>query len=115
MDLFEAKSDRGLERRVDETDLRNLFRAGHLHLESRVRRTGSPNWFRVDEMFPHFEKLASSKKYSANLNAPARRTGWLTVMFIVLSILVVAVLLMQFSKKISTKSRQPTSLVQPGS
>ena len=115
MDLFEAKSDRGLERRVDEADLRNLYRAGHLHLESRVRRAGSPNWFRVEEMFPHFEKMPSSKKYSAKLNAPTKSVELRMVLLVVLSVLVLSVLLIHFSKKISAESRIPVSQIQPGS
>lgn len=104
MDLFEAKSDRGLERRVDEGDLRNLYRAGYLHLDSPVRRSGSPNWFRVEEMFPHFEKIASAKKYSANFKTSKKGTGLRTGGLVILSILVLAVLLMRFTQKIASQS-----------
>ncbi|MEO7934164.1 MAG: hypothetical protein ABIT76_13505 [Chthoniobacterales bacterium] len=103
MDLYEAKSDRGLERRVDEGDLRNLYRAGYLHLDSQVRRSGSPNWFRVDEMFPNFSRIPSGKKYSANFKAKAPGTNMRKAVGIILLILIVAVLLARFSQKISTQ------------
>ncbi len=108
MDFFEAKSDRGLERRVDEGDLRNLYRAGFLHLDSNVRRSGSPNWFRVEEMFPHFSQISSPKKYSANFKAHNPSTGLKTILIITAAILVVSFLLIRFSERIVAHGKKST-------
>ncbi|HEX8371934.1 MAG TPA: hypothetical protein VF585_04080 [Chthoniobacterales bacterium] len=101
MDLFEAKSDRGLERRVDESDLRNLYRAGFLHLDSLVRRSGSPNWFRVDEMFPHFSRIPAGKKYSATFEPAKRGSGLRVGLFVIVLIVLAAIFLLRFSQKLS--------------
>lgn len=118
MDLFEAKSDRGLERRVDEGDLRNLYRAGYLHLDSVVRRSGSPNWFRVDEMFPEFEKISSEKIYGANLRSGGKRVRLRTWLVLVFLVVFLAFSLLRFSRKITRPRLRPitpASQNQPGS
>ncbi len=115
MDLYEAKSDRGLERRVDEGDLRNLYRAGYLHLDSPVRRSGSPNWFRINEMFPDFERIPSGKKYSANFKSHAPRSNMRKAFGIILLILLAVLLLARFSQKISTRTYAPVGTLQDSS
>lgn len=102
MQFFEAKSDRGLERRVDEGDLRNLYRAGYLHLDSPVRRVGSPNWFRVDEVFPHFEDIpvAKNKRYSAHFKSTAHASNVRTGMFVALVIVLLIFLGSRFVDKL---------------
>jgi hypothetical protein len=102
MDLFEAKSDRGVERRVDEADLRKLYRAGYLHLDSPVRRSGSPNWFVVEEMFPHFEEIPCAKKYSASFKPNSAMSGLRTGLTIIAAIIFMVIMLVRFSQKIST-------------
>ncbi len=108
MQFFEAKSDRGLERRVDEGDLRNLYRAGYLHLDSLVRRAGSPNWFRVDEVFPHFEDIPvpKSKRYSANFRSAAQASNIRTGLFIAMSAVILIFLIIRFVDKIGTERRE---------
>ena len=112
MKLYEAKSDRGLERRVDETDLRNLYGAGYLHLDSPVRRIGSPNWFTVEEMFPDFDRILASKKYSAKFQPKKAGRSFRDTLLLLFLIVIVVVWLTRFTQKIvqvhgSTPKTQP--------
>ncbi len=99
MDLFDAKSDRGLERRMDETDLRNLYGAGYLHLDSPVRRLGSPNWFAVEEMFPHFERILTTKKYSANFKPTKAAKRFRKTLILLFAMGLIVFWLTRFSQK----------------
>ena len=95
---------------MDEADLRNLYGAGYLHLDSPVRRIGSQNWFTVEEMFPDFDRISTPKKYSATFRPMKAATSFRNTLLVLFLIVLVVVWLTRFSQKmVRVQSSAPKS------
>lgn len=109
MARFDVKTKDGVASRLEEADIERLYRQGKIQMDTPCRRAGSPNWFRFDELFPHYTKIERGTMYRATTTTG--RSTFHSLVLTTLMLVVLGVLLIVAIQRITLlpASSQPSS------